>query len=88
MCPLILMQNIQDWVLALGVLVFVVIDILLLVLNLIISEALSQSELSMVPNRDNPRTVTGVSTLNQLLIMITRVYTLDDNNISGIEDFN
>ena len=88
MCHLILMQNIQDWVLALGVLVFVVIDILLLVLNLIISEVLSQSELSMVPNRDNPRTVTGVSTLNQLLIMITRVYTLDDNNISGIEDFN
>ena len=56
------MQNIQDWVLAVGVLVFVVIDILLLVLNLIISEALGQSELSVVPNRDNPRTVTGVST--------------------------
>ena len=56
------MQNIQDWVLAVGVVVFVVIDILLLVLNLIISEALGQSELSVVPNRDNPRTVTGVST--------------------------
>ena len=56
------MQNIQDWVLAVGVVVFVVIDILLLVLNLIISEALGQSELSVVLNRDNPRTVTGVST--------------------------
>ena len=56
------MQNIQDWVLAVGVVVFVVIDILLLVLNLIISEALGQSELSVVPNRDKPRTVTGVST--------------------------
>lgn len=55
-------QNIQDWVLAVGVVVFVVIDILLLVLNLIISEALDQSELSVVPNRDKPRTVTGVST--------------------------
>ena len=57
------MQNIQDWVLAVGVVIFVVIDILLLVLNLIISEAVGQSELSVVPNRDNPRTVTGVSTL-------------------------
>ena len=60
------MQNIQDWVLALGVVVFIVVDILLLVLNLIISEALGQSKLSVVPNRDNPRTLTGVSTFNQL----------------------
>ncbi len=65
-------QNIQDWVLAVGVVVFVVIDILLLVLNLVISEALGQSELSVVPNRDNIRTVTGVSSSikNQLIPII------------------
>lgn len=55
------MQNIQDWVLAFGVLVFVFIDILLLVFSLAVSEGLGHSELSAVPNRDIPRTVTGVS---------------------------
>ena len=52
---------------------FIVIDILLLVLNLIISEVLGNSELSVVPNSDNPRTQTGVSSskFNELLIVIT-----------------
>jgi hypothetical protein len=67
------MQNIQDWVLAVGVVVFVVIDILLLVLNLVISEALGHSELSVVPNREKLRTVTGVSSSIKSIINNTNL---------------
>ena len=51
----------QDWVLGLGVLVFVIIDLILLFLNITIGEALGASTAVCVLNRDNPRTVTGVS---------------------------
>ena len=51
----------QDWVLGLGVLVFVTIDLILLFLNITIGEVLGASTAIHVPNRDNPRTVTGVS---------------------------
>ena len=54
-------QNIQDWILALGVLVFVIIDIILLLLSTTITETIGQSMAIPVPNRDNPRTITGVS---------------------------
>ena len=56
-------QNIEDWILALGVLVFVIIDIILLLLNATITETLGLSMAIPIPNRDNPRTVTGVRTL-------------------------
>ena len=56
-------QNIEDWILALGVLVFVIIDIILLLLNATITETLGLSMAISIPNRDNPRTVTGVRTL-------------------------
>ena len=54
-------QNIEDWILALGVLVFVIIDIILLFLYTIITESIGESMVIPVLNRDNPRTVTGVS---------------------------
>ena len=49
-------QNMQDWILGLGVLVFVIIDLILLFLNITIGEALGASTAVLVPNRDNPRT--------------------------------
>ena len=56
-----LYQNIKDGVLALGILVFVIIDIVLLILSTALTEIVGQSMVILVPNRDNPRTVTGVS---------------------------
>ena len=53
-------QNVQDWILAFGVLVFIVIDLTLLFLNLTAGEILGASEAVLVPNKDKPRTVTGV----------------------------
>ena len=53
-------QNIQDWILAFGVLVFIVIDLTLLSINLTAGEILGASEAVLVPNKDKPRTVTGV----------------------------
>ena len=40
---------------------FVIIDIILLFLSTTIIESIGQSTVIPVPNRDNPRTVTGVS---------------------------
>ena len=53
-------QNIEDWILFLGVLLFVVIDLILLFLNITIGESLNASEASLVPNKDNPRILAGV----------------------------
>ena len=39
---------------------FVTIDLVLLTLNIIIGEALGASEAVLVPNKDNPHTITGV----------------------------
>ena len=39
---------------------FVTIDLVLLTLNVIIGEALGASEAVLVPNKDNPHTITGV----------------------------
>ena len=55
-----ILQNIKDWVQMLGVLMFVTIDLVLLTLNVIIDEALGASEAVLVPNKDNPHTITGV----------------------------
>ena len=46
----------------LGVLVLVIIDLILLILDMIISEALGENEatLVLIPNKDNPRTTNGV----------------------------
>ena len=44
----------------LGVLSFVIIDLILLLLNITIGEALGTSEAVIVPNKDNPHTITGV----------------------------
>ena len=58
-------QNIKDRVLALGILVFVIIDVILLCLNTTITETRGSSmAMVLVPNRDNPRTVTGVRPFN------------------------
>ena len=55
------MQNIEDWALILGILLFVLIDLILLLLNTIISETTEPSrKLVLVPNKENPRTVEGV----------------------------
>lgn len=43
-----------------GVLLFAVIDLVLLGLNITIGEILGTSEATIVPNKDNPRTVIGV----------------------------
>ena len=56
----ILNQNVEDWVLALGILVFIVIDLVILSLNVIIGEALGALKVILVPNKENPRTVAGV----------------------------
>ena len=45
---------------ALGILVFIVIDLVLLSLNVIIGEVLGASKVLLVPNKENPRTVAGV----------------------------
>ena len=45
----------------LGILLFVMIDLILLLLNTVISETVEPSrELVLVPNKENPRTVAGV----------------------------
>ena len=60
MTIILLLQNIKDWVQMLGVLMFVTIDLTLLTLNIIIGEALGTSKAVLVPNKDNPHTLTGV----------------------------
>ena len=50
----------QDWVLGLGVFVFVVIDLILLFLNITIGEVRDMSKAILIPNKDNPHSVTGV----------------------------
>ena len=45
---------------ALGVLIFIMVDILLLSLNSIIGEVWESTEVDLVPNKDHPRTLTGV----------------------------
>ena len=44
----------------LGILLFVMIDLILLLLNTIISETMEPSRVVLVPNKENPRTVAGV----------------------------
>ena len=52
--------NIQDWTIALAVLVFMIIDIVLLLSSTIITEFLGLSTVTVIPNKVSPRTVTGV----------------------------
>ena len=57
---LINFQNIRDSVLELGVLILVSTDLVILILNIVISKALGQFEVTLVPNKDQTRTVSGV----------------------------
>ena len=59
-CMFLLIQNIRDWVMALGVLVLVVIDLILLILYISINYHLGY-DVVLIPNRDRPRSVSGVS---------------------------
>lgn len=47
--------------LSVGVGAFVTIDLILLLLNTILDEALGSSSVRLDANRENPRTITGVS---------------------------
>ena len=54
---------------ALGISMFIVVDLVLLLLDHIIGEALGASKVILVPNKENPRTVTGVRQTNKLLLL-------------------
>ena len=64
-------QNIQDWVLVLGVSVLVTVDVFLLILNIVISKAMGQYQAVLVPNKDQIRTVSGVTIQKLLMTMST-----------------
>ena len=53
-------QNIEDWTMALAVLVFIIIDIILLLSSTIVTGSLGLSTVIVIPNKGSPRTVTGV----------------------------
>ena len=63
---------------ALGILVFIVVDLVLLLLNLITGEALGALKVLLVPNKENPRTVTGVRQtkyINFVIFIFTLTFT-------------
>ena len=45
----------------LGIFIFAIIDIIILVSNIIIAGILKQNNISLAPNKDNPRTLSGVN---------------------------
>ena len=59
--PLIFVQNLRDGVLALGVLAFIIIDLIILIIYTGLEEGLNSGKVVLVPNKENPRTTTGVS---------------------------
>lgn len=54
-------QNLRDWVLALGVLAFIIIDLIILTIYIGLEEGLNSGKVVLVPNKENPRTIAGVS---------------------------
>ena len=46
--------------LALGVLAFIIIDLIILIIYVGIEEGLNSAKVVLVPNKENPRTVAGV----------------------------
>jgi hypothetical protein len=54
-------QFLQDWMLAVGVLVMVVIDLLVLIIFTAVVSGLNRPLVQVVPHRENLQTVTGVS---------------------------
>lgn len=58
---LIHLQTLQDWMLALIVLVFVAIDVLILLVYLIYNGASGTLNAVQLSNRENPRAEMGVS---------------------------
>ena len=45
----------------LGVMILVVTDFILMILHITLGQGLGQHTLALVPNRDKPRTISGVS---------------------------
>ena len=56
------MQVIKDWMLALGVLLLVVIDLIVLITYTAVEGARGNLSAKRVPNRENPEDMVGVST--------------------------
>ena len=79
-----LIQVIKDWMLALGVLLLVVIDLIVLITYTAVEGARGNLSAKRVPNRENPEDMVGVSTCIHVRYIIIYIHVVMPNPIDQV----